>query len=53
MSHPSRLPNPYMPEGPTVDARLASLQGALEFDPGPPLANDIATMQATLPRQEE
>jgi RHH-type proline utilization regulon transcriptional repressor/proline dehydrogenase/delta 1-pyrroline-5-carboxylate dehydrogenase len=31
MSHPSRLPNPYQPEGPTVDARLASLQGALDW----------------------
>ena len=31
MSHPSRLPNPYQPEGPTVDARLASLQNALDW----------------------
>ena len=36
-----------------VEAAALDYAAALEFDPGPPLANDIATMQATLPRQEE
>ena len=36
-----------------VKAAALDYAAALEFDPGPPLANDIATMQATLPRQEE
>mgnify|MGYP003375596320 CR=1 FL=1 len=36
-----------------VEAAALDYAAALEFDTGPPLVDEIATMQATLPRQEE